>query len=264
MCLNQRLAQKVALITSSSSGICASTAKQLASEGAKVMICGRNGAKGMATVRHIRSQGGRASFTLADTAIPADAQAVIDETIATYGRLDILFNNANSSHAQDGAVLNVSEAAWDRVSEAVLKGTFFCCQYALPFLQQSGSGTIINLIEQSHESEMRSVNVICQGGIVALTKALAQQSRALTTTANLIWATQHPADSPSMMSLLTPPLWSLPGAAESPTSVTTADAPYAPMNRLWPVEQRPVEQRPVEQRPVEQRQCLLFQRLLKR
>lgn len=191
-----RLNQKVALVTSSASGICASTARQLAYEGARVMICGRNAAQGRATVHQIRSSGGRASFTLADIAVAADTKAAIDETIATYGRLDILFNYASGSIARDGVLLEVSEAVWDRMVETRLKGTFFCCQYALPFLQQSGSGTIINLIEQLPADLMQSVTAVCQGGILAMTGAIAHQFSAEAVTANLIWVADPTADPP--------------------------------------------------------------------
>jgi NAD(P)-dependent dehydrogenase (short-subunit alcohol dehydrogenase family) len=188
-----RLDKKVALVTSSRPGICASIAQQLAREGAKVMICGRNAAQGLATVAQIQAEGGRASFILADTAIAADVQAAIDETIATYGRLDILFNNASSNHAQDGSLLEISEAVWDRVIETTLKGAFLCCQYALPFLQQSDSGTIINLIEQTPVPLAHSVAAICQGGVIAMTEAIAQQFSPSAVTANVIWATHTPA-----------------------------------------------------------------------
>ncbi len=203
----QRLENKVALITSSSTGICASTAMQLAGAGAKVMICGRDGARGMSTVKQIRDSGGSATFALADIAVSADVQAAVDETIATYGRLDILFNDASSYNpealeapeAVDKSLLEVSEAAWDQVSETVLKGTFFCCQCALPFLQQSDAGTIINLIQPPPQAQMRLMAAICEGGIVALTKAIAHHLSADMTprltatklthpaTANLIW-----------------------------------------------------------------------------
>ena len=189
MPLNQsRLDRKVALVTSSSPGICASTARYLASEGAKVMVCGRNANEGLATVKQIRRDGGRATFVLADVATLPDVQAVIDETIATYGQLDILFNNISSRYPQDGPLLSVSESVWDRVIEPLLKGTFFCCQYALPFLQQGESGTIINLIEKIPESQDRSVSAVCQGGMLAMTQAIAQQVAASAVTANVIWA----------------------------------------------------------------------------
>lgn len=186
--LSWSLNQKVALVTSSRSGVCASTAIQLASVGAKVMICGRNANQGLATVRQIRSEGGRATFVLADTAVIADVQAVVDETIATYGRLDILFNHISNRYPQDGPVATVSESVWDRVVEPLLKGTFFCCQYALPFLQQGDRGTIINLIEKLPGDEPQTVSAICQGGVLAMTRAIAQQFAATTVTANIVWA----------------------------------------------------------------------------
>ncbi len=188
MPLNQKLDQKVALVTSSRAGICASTAIQLASEGAKVMVCGRNANQGLATVRQIRREGGRATFVLADTAVTADVQAVVDETIATYGRLDILFNHVSDRYPQDGSVQTITESVWDRVTEPLLKGTFFCCQYALPFLQQGDRGTIINLIEKRPDTEFQTVAAICQGGVVAMTQAITQQLSANTVTANIIWA----------------------------------------------------------------------------
>jgi NAD(P)-dependent dehydrogenase (short-subunit alcohol dehydrogenase family) len=217
-----RLDQKVALVTSSAPGISANTAKQLASEGARVVICGRDATQGLATVKQIRNEGGRATFVLADIAVTADVQVVIDETIATYGRLDILFNNISNSYARDGLILEVSESVWDRVIEPLLKGTFFCCQYALPFLQQSGSGTIINLVEaissQSDpaEQENRSVSAICQGGVLAMTSAIAQQFPASTVTANLIWATAAEADLSASPAL---------SVADSPEAAATAPGP---------------------------------------
>jgi NAD(P)-dependent dehydrogenase (short-subunit alcohol dehydrogenase family) len=191
---DRRLDQKVALVTSSAPGICAETAILLAKAGAKVIVCGRNANQGLATVKQIRSEGGRATFVLADIAVIADVQSVIDETIATYGRLDILFNNVSNSYAQDGLVADVSESVWDRVIEPLLKGTFFCCQYALPFLQQSSSGTIINLIEKTPDSCDDSVSAVCQGGVLALTGAIAQQFAASAVTANVIWAAPLEAD----------------------------------------------------------------------
>jgi len=182
------LDQKVALVTSSRLGSCVNIAQQFAREGAKVVVCGRNAAQGLTTVKQIRADGGRATFILTDIASPSDVQAAIDEAIATYGRLDILFNHASSEqHSRDGSLTEISEAVWDRVVETTLKGAFFCCQYALPFLQQSGSGTIIHLVEGPASGQIRSVASICQGGVLAMTSVIAQQLPASTVTANLIW-----------------------------------------------------------------------------
>lgn len=181
-----RLENKVALVTSCRSSICGQTAQRLSEAGAKVMICGRNTAKGLEIVRRIQQRGGRAAFVLADIAIPCDVEAVIDETIATYGRLDILLNHVSAEHAQDSEIAEVSEVIWDRIVESALKGTFLCCQYALPFLQQS-SGTIINLIRQPSNMRFNAVTTICQGGVAAMTSAITQDYSVRPVTANLLW-----------------------------------------------------------------------------
>lgn len=181
-----RLENKVALVTSCRSSLCAQAAQQLAEAGAKVIICGRNTAKGRETVGRIQQSGGRANFVLADTSLPMDVAAAIDETIATYGRLDILLNHISSEQLQDSEFADVSEVVWDRIVESALKGTFFCCQYALPFLQQSG-GTIINMVRQSSDLRFNAVTTICQGGVAALTSAIAQQHPVRSVTANVLW-----------------------------------------------------------------------------
>ncbi|MEL6353387.1 MAG: SDR family NAD(P)-dependent oxidoreductase [Cyanobacteria bacterium J06627_28] len=186
------LTNKVALVTSSRQGICLDMAKRLAKAGAKVMICGRDGFQGRATADQIQAEGGRASFILTDTAVPVDVQAAIDETIATYGRLDILLNSVSSDYPHDGALENVSETAWDRITETSLKGTFLCCQYALPFLQKTGSGTIINLVDQADSPPSNAVASICQGGVLAMTSAIAQHSPTQNVTANLVWSPHPP------------------------------------------------------------------------
>jgi len=182
-----RLSQKVALVTSSRRGVCATTARRLAQAGVSVMVCGRNATQGQETVAEIQSSGGRASFILTDTASATDVQSAIHETIATYGRLDILFNYASHPHPRDSAMAAVSEVAWDRIVEVTLKGTFFCCQYALPFLQTAGSGSIINLIEQAEMPKDHAVAAMCHGGIVSLTQAIAHQFSTHRVAANLVW-----------------------------------------------------------------------------
>ncbi|MGB3768443.1 MAG: SDR family NAD(P)-dependent oxidoreductase [Phormidesmis sp.] len=188
-----RLENKVALVTSCRSSLCVEIAQRLAAAGAKVMICGRSAPQGRETVRQIQRCGGRASFVLADVGVLVDVQAAIDETIATYGRLDILLNHISGDYAQDSELADVSESTWERIVESALKGTFFCCQYALPFLQQS-SGTIINVVRQSSALRFSAVTTICQGGVAAMTSAIAQQYTVQSVTANMIWV--KPFNSP--------------------------------------------------------------------
>ena len=180
------LTNKVALVTSSQRPRCAQIARQLASAGASVVICGRNTTKGRATVAEIQRSGGKARFILADISAPADIRAAINETIATYGRLDVLFNYVSSFYDCDQALGKVTENTWDRMLEVALKGIFFCCQYALPFLEKPGCGRIITLIRYEAPIENHALSRICQGGLVELTQAIAQQFPNRHVIANLI------------------------------------------------------------------------------
>src|SRR5512143_993612 len=89
-----RLQGKVALITGGTSGIGEATARLFAHEGARVAITGRRVKLGEAVVAQIKQSGGEALFTAADVSQAEDCRRSIDETIAAYGRIDILFNNA--------------------------------------------------------------------------------------------------------------------------------------------------------------------------
>ncbi|MEL7144542.1 MAG: SDR family oxidoreductase [Cyanobacteria bacterium J06573_11] len=215
------LSNKVALVTSSQRPRCAHTARQLAQAGASVMICGRNATQGRATVAEIQRLGGRASFILADISVLSDIQAAIDETIATYGRLDLLFNHAGSFSACDKPLTDITENTWDRMMEVTLKGLFFISQYALPFLQQSGNGSIITLIEHEEPVQNYAISRICQGGLVGLTQAIAQQFPNHSIVANLIVSQSH---APVVSALSTEHVLyhpaPLPLAAESTVSAT--------------------------------------------
>lgn len=201
-----RLAQKVALVTSSGPGPCRETAKLFARQGARVVVCGRNAEQGRMTVEQIRQAGGQANFFLTDISLAADVKATVDETIATYGRLDILFNHAGHTHAQDSSVVELSEAVWDRVIEVNLKGTFLCCQYALPFLRQSGSGLVINLVvsEPGQDKRSQSAIAISRGGVLAMTREIANEFAQRNVRANLIWLSPAGADAEFMPGLEQP------------------------------------------------------------
>lgn len=139
-----RLQNKVALVTGAASGIGRATCLLFAQEGARVVLVDINDAGGQETLAAIKQQGGEAVYVHADQSKTADCEAMIKTAEETYGRLDILFNNAGISHAADDDAINTSEDVWDFTFDVNVKGVFLCCKYGIPALQRAGGGSIIN------------------------------------------------------------------------------------------------------------------------
>ena len=137
-----RLAGKVAVITGSSSGIGAATARLFGREGAKVIVVANHNADGaQSVVESITSAGGEALFVAADVAVEGDCKRIMDTAVAAFGRLDILVNNAGT---QSGTpTTELTEEEFDRVMAVNVKGVFFCCKYAIPYMKQAGGGSIV-------------------------------------------------------------------------------------------------------------------------
>ena len=137
-----RLANKVALITGGTSGIGEACALLFAREGARVAITGRNESRGHAVTVKILESGGRAIFIRTDVRHAAECQRAVDETLRSFGRLDILFNNAGVFYPQ--TTLECTEEEWDLQIDINLKGTFLMSKAALPPMIAEGGGVIIN------------------------------------------------------------------------------------------------------------------------
>lgn len=136
-------ADKVALVTGGGAGIGRATALAFAREGAVVVAAdiSKEGAEN--TVLLIAKGGGRGLAIKADVSQAADVAAMISATVDQFGRLDCAFNNAGIvgivSHIAD-----YPEAAWDRVMNVQLKGTFLCLKYEIRQMLKQGSGAIVN------------------------------------------------------------------------------------------------------------------------
>jgi NAD(P)-dependent dehydrogenase (short-subunit alcohol dehydrogenase family) len=180
-----RLKDKVALITGGTSGIGEATAMLFAQEGARVAITGRNAQRGAEIAQRIehlhrdshsgrdRPEAGRALFLRADVSVAADCKRAVDETVRTFGRLDILFNNAGVFYPQ--TALECSEQQWDEQIDVNLKGTFLMSKLALPLLIAQKQGVIINnasgwgIVGGDHAVAYCA----SKGGVVLMTKAMA-------------------------------------------------------------------------------------------
>lgn len=138
-----RLKDKVALVTGAGSGIGRAIAELFAQEGARVVVNDRYGARAEETVQSIAAAGGVALAVEADVSQREAVEAMVALAQETYGRLDILVNNAAVGTGDD--ILNIDEAEWDRGLAVVLKSVYLCCKAALPGMIAQKSGAFVNI-----------------------------------------------------------------------------------------------------------------------
>jgi len=141
--MGNRLAGKVAIVTGSTSGIGRASAELFAEKGASVVISGRRRELGQQVVDGIRKKGGTASYFCMDVTRSDEIQALISFAVDTYGKLDILMNNAYSG--QNASVVDTEEENWDAAYAVILKAAAISSKYAIPEMMKSGGGEIINV-----------------------------------------------------------------------------------------------------------------------
>ena len=138
-----RLEGKVALITGGSRGQGAAEAKLFAREGAKVVIADVLDPDGMAVAAEINELGGDATYVHLDVSSQDDWQQAIAATVAAYGKLDVLVNNA--AIWRGGHVLETSGEQWDLILDINAKSVFLGTKLAIPEMRKAGGGSIINI-----------------------------------------------------------------------------------------------------------------------
>jgi NAD(P)-dependent dehydrogenase (short-subunit alcohol dehydrogenase family) len=173
-----RLQDKVAVITGAGGGMGRTAAQMFATEGAKVVVAEFSEAGGQETVRLVEEAGGLATFVKTDVSKEADAWGMIEHAVATYGRVDVLYNNAGVMPEADHSVIDTSVEAWDQVMAVNVRGTFLGCKYAIPVMLEQGSGSVINIssfVAILGCSNPQDAYTASKGAVLALTKSLAVQ-----------------------------------------------------------------------------------------
>ena len=140
-----RLDGKVVLVTGGGSGIGRATAELFAREGARVVVSDLNRQSAEETGEAISHAGGDASAVTGDGSVSAEAELMVSAATEAYGRLDVLVNSAGVS-ARNALPEGASpEQVWDKVMDVNLKGTYLVSWFAVPAMERSGGGSIINL-----------------------------------------------------------------------------------------------------------------------
>ncbi len=136
-------ADKVALITGATSGLGAETARQFAAHGASVMLVGRNAERGETLKSEIEAAGGAAALLLADVSQSAVCDKVVADTVAAFGRVDILFNNAGI--VVTTAMVDTTDEDFERVMQTNLFGSYYMARACVRQMLKQGSGSIVNM-----------------------------------------------------------------------------------------------------------------------
>ena len=167
------LSGRVALVTGGTRGLGRALAEGFVASGAQVAVCGRKAEACAETAEHLRAMGGD---VLAVPMHLGDLDAVrglVDQTVERFGRLDILVNNAATALAQP--VGQFTPEAWTKVFDVDLRGPVFLTQEAIPHLEKSGHGVVINVISGAAFmfANGQAMYAAAKGGLVSMTRAMA-------------------------------------------------------------------------------------------
>lgn len=178
-----RLDNKVAIVTGAGRGLGKGIAKVLAKEGAKVVIADVTLAD--EAVAEIKNAGGEAVAFVVNVAVQDDVKAMVAFAIDTYGKLDIMVNNAGIN--RDGMLHKMTVEDWKLVLDIDLNGVFYGTQEALKYMRAQSSGRIINISSGSWLGNLGQANyAAAKAGVVGLTKTAARESARKGITCNVI------------------------------------------------------------------------------
>jgi len=198
-----RLQDKVAVITGGAGGIGKASALLFAREGAKVVVVDLKQDAAEAVAKEI---GGNARAFAADVSKAKDAEAMIAFGEKTFGRVNVVFNNAGVFHPKDDSVTNTPEDIWNLVIDINLKGVFLGCKYAIPALLRAGGGSIINtasFVAVMGAAAPQIAYTASKGGVRAMTREIAVEFARKNIRANSLCP--GPVETPLLAELLSDP-----------------------------------------------------------
>ena len=171
-----RLDGRVAIVTGGGRGIGVAYCKALAAEGARVVVSDIVDTEN--TVNIIKQAGGEAIGVHCDVTRPDQIKAMVAHTIETYGRLDILVNNAALfADLRVKSFLEIDEAEWDTMMEINTRGLFSCAKAAVPEMKKNGYGKIVNITSSTvHKGVPMMLHYVSsKGAVIAFTRSLARE-----------------------------------------------------------------------------------------
>jgi 3-oxoacyl-[acyl-carrier protein] reductase len=163
---------KVAIVTGSARGLGAAMVARFAEEGAKVVVTDIQRERAEETAAALRAKGHAVHCVIGDITKAADVQRLVDETIATFGGVHVLVNNAGMP--RDKYLVKMSEEDWDLVLGVMLKGAFLASRAVMPKMIEQGWGRVINISSRAHFGNATQANyAAAKAGLIGMAKALA-------------------------------------------------------------------------------------------
>jgi len=170
------VSDKVVAVTGAGAGMGRATAELFAERGASVVVVDLEEDAAVETADRIAADGGEATAVRADVSDADDVEGFVEHAVDTYGRLDVLHNNAGIPQ-RSTPVEDVTEETWDRIQDVNLKSAFLGAKFAVPQMREQGGGVILNTASTAAIRPRTGLSAYCasKGGMVTLTKQLAHE-----------------------------------------------------------------------------------------